>query len=185
MTAKNLNKITLSEKFISYSHLPKILKIDNEQLINHIITNSTERESDDIHNFRYNYFKVPYFTQFNFIFEYIQNLFQVDYKKNIFQFKEYNTAIILDKNESTYKHSTIDWYNLPQSPDMNCIMCLNDLKEKNYLMIDYEDGKKVTSYKMPLEKNKFILFNSELPFYITKNTNDEKNINLFFSFQFP
>ena len=68
---------------------------------------------------------------------------------------------------------------------MNCIVCLNDLKEKNYLMIDYENGKKVTSFKMPLEKNQFILFNSELPFYISKNTNEEKNVNLFFSFQFP
>jgi hypothetical protein len=178
-----INKIKLSENFLAYSFLPNILKINNHQLISQILNNHKEKESEDILDFKYNYYKILYFTELNFIFEYIQDVVKTEMSKSFYQYKTYPTSIILNKNEYTYKHSTIDWYNLNNSPDFNCIVCLNDLKEKNYLILDFKNGKEINSYKILLEKNKFIIFNSELPYFITQNKNEETNVNLFFAFQ--
>ena len=93
-------------------------------------------------------------------------------------------AIVQRENESIGNHHHIDDWDYNESPDMSALICLELGDISSNVIFEYEAGRsKKRRWSIPLQKNKIILFSSDLTHRITTNMNKDPIINLSFQFQ--
>tara|TARA_Y100001972_G_scaffold66510_1_gene81102 strand:+ start:1482 stop:2021 length:540 start_codon:yes stop_codon:yes gene_type:complete len=166
-----MQKIKLSETIIVYDFIPKIAKIDRLSIAKTIHKNKV---TNDIFDVRHLYHKVDWTQSVQWFDSYV-----VDH----FGESDGYALYMLEKNSyfaiNQPKNTSIDWHtwfnpnDIKSSPDWVCIYPLTDIEEKPELMVEYTDNRiKLNYWKLPIESNKFIMFNGDLRFKITNNNND-------------
>ena len=177
-------KNILTEQFLITDFIPKILPIDYDKLKQHLLIAYYKNKKVGNEEIYYDY----YYTQYDY-HQHIQWL--QDYIRDHYKGEHHKTpilvnqgAVIQQKNESIGNHHHIDDWDYNESPDISALICVEPGKEASNVIFEYEAGRsKKRRWTIPLQKNKIILFSSNLTHRITKNINKNPIINISFQFQ--
>ena len=81
------------------------------------------------------------------------------------------------KNEGSIKRHHLDYADLKNSPDIVMLYFIDS--DDNNMIIEYDDNRKKGIYwNMPIESNKYVMFNSNLEYYLLPNKSDNQRIVL-------
>ena len=178
-----MKKILLSKKFIKYDFKPENLKVNNDDLKNHILSHQHNIDENDCFNKYKNYINLNYFNQIQWLRDYFSEIYFVEYNTHLVHLS--TSAIIINSKESILLHNHIDSWQLPNQPDVSAIYVVSQGDAQSNIVFEYDDNRfKDKKHKIPLENNKIIFFNSTLFHHITKNNNLTDTILLSIKYQY-
>jgi len=182
-----MNKFILSETFLIKGQIPlEVSSIDTEYLKKFILEHDLEFcvASKDTFHYDRDYYNLNFNRNIQWVYEYIRDHYRTKYHRTLINLDENYKAQIINKNKSIDLHDHIDWYRLDYSPDISGIYVVSNKKPYNEIVFEFTDHRHLMKmYKIPLEPNTFILWNSSIKHRITENTNDEPTVNLSFKWQ--
>ena len=182
-----MKKKVLSEIFFIKENISNLKFINSELIKSHILTeyNIKNYYNNNVYWYLNNYLKLNYHRHIQFINDYVGDYYAVNYDKTLVLTDNYGLrALVCKTNESITTHNSIQEYDLNDTPDLDLIYTVSSGKIPSYLTFQYENGRdKHKLYRIPLEQGCYILFNSHINRYITKNENDENLINLSLHFK--
>jgi len=169
-----MKEVKLHKDFIMSASLP----IEHSHINFERIRNYLEYTTDNINieklN-RYKDIKIETMQDITWLMDYIEGKFIL--KTGITLWPKEISVMIHNKGESSIKRHHLDYSNLKNSPDIVMLYFLES--DKNNLIIEYDNGRKKGCYwSFPIEKNKYVLFNSHLEYYLKPNVSDEQRIVL-------
>jgi hypothetical protein len=171
-------KRTLAETILCVDTLPALSRVDNKIIEEEIIKDYTKNPPKEVYD------DVPLrdHTQITWVMDYTRSKFKItNDRKTLIPLR--GIAKIHKTNESSYKKTYWDPFNLATSPDFIVIYCAN--AKSGEVVIEYENYRKGPAYwKVPMEKNKIIIFNGNLNFFMTKNEDKEDRITFIMPCQF-
>jgi len=175
-----MQKQVLVEKSITWGNLSNDSLVKND-ILKKFAIDDCNKFVPSFHN-RYNDIKYTHHKYYNWIMEYIRD----HYRKHSFNkltLECYDSFLNRDKKyESTYKRNHIDPYNLQASPEMTVIYILQG--DGGELTIEWDNGKhKDNFWKFPIREKQFFIFNSDIDYYFTKNTEEEDRIYITYNCQ--
>ena len=177
-------KNVLTEQFLIIDFIPAILPIDYDKLKQHLLIAYYKNKkvgNEEIY-YDYHYTKYDHHQHIQWIQDYIKDHYKEEHYKTPILVKQ--GAIIQQMNENLGNHHHIDDWDYNESPDMSALMCLEPGEKSSNVIFEYEAGRnKKRRWTVPLQKNKIILFSSNLTHRITKNINKNPIINISFQFQ--
>ena len=177
-------KNILNEQFLIIDFVPEILKINYNEIIQQVLLKyyQKERLDDDKVYYGYNYTKYDYHQHIQWIQDYIRDHYKVEHVKTPILIKQ--GAIIQAHNQSIGNHHHIDEWNYNESPDISALICLEPRDISSEIIFEYEVGRsKKRRWSIPMQKNKIILFSSDITHRLTENKNKDPILNLSFQFQ--
>ena len=169
-----MKEIELSKQFILHGKMPLSLsKVDFENVHDFVNWNI-----QDLHERKLNRFKdinIPLMQDIIWILDYAEAKFQLNRKKTL---DRKSVDLMLHcKNEGSIKRHHLDYSDLKDSPDI--VMFYFIESDDNQMIIEYDDNRKKGLYwEMPIESNKYVMFNSNLEYYILPNKSDKQRIVL-------
>jgi len=182
-----LKKQIFTELFYIQEKLNKLSLIDTQLIKNHLLSNCiiSNKYKDNQYWYMSQYFKVEYHQHIKWFQEYLTDHYLSEHKRTLVFNSVDSIRCLLQKNkENIILHNNLKEWDLPISPDIDCIFTISTGKKPSYIVFEYDDGRhKHRRYKLPLLKDHFILFPSHLNRYITSNENEETLINLSLHFQ--
>lgn len=177
-------KTSLFELKIIQGEVSNSLVIDKFYIKNNIIKNYSYEFNQNPHEESYlkNYYNLTDDENIFRISQYLSDLYNLYHN---FTLVPVNMAgLILLKGDKINTHNHVDPYNLETSPDMSCIYTVDCGNNPSYVVFEFDKGRiKNSQYKVLLEKNKYILFNSSINHYYTTNLNEQPLLNLCFKYQ--
>ena len=175
-------KKIFSESFFIKEKINNPSFIDLNIIKNHILlNNNVENFYNDNQYWHLNqYIKIPFSQHISWLQDYLRDHYGLMYFDTLCPSNVDSIRAIIQKpNDVVFSHNNIKDYDLINSPDIDCIYTVNSVNKVSYLIFEYDDGRnKHRKWKIPLEKNYFVLFPSHLNRYITKNENESDLINL-------
>ena len=182
-----LKKQTLTESFIITGELDKVSKVDTKMIKNHILSNfSLENRYDDKQYwYMKDYVKVPYHQHIQWTQDWMRDHYRLEYGRTFVPTPvDSIRGIIQQTGENVNTHNNVKEWHLNDSPEVDVLYTVSTGKKQSYVVFEYDDGRnKHRRWKMPLVKNKFIMFSSNLNHYITENNNKDFLVNLSLHFQ--
>ena len=178
------DKRILTEEFIIYDHLPSILKIDRDLLLQDFLLNfyAQKRINDDPFYYDYYYTKVNDNKNITWIQDYIRDHYRTEYNKT--PVLTQTAALVQAKGDRIGNHHHIDEWNYEGSPDISALYCVEARKKPSDILFEYERGRdRKRRWRIPMETGKVVIFSSSLVHSITKNENKDPIVNLSFQFQ--
>ena len=174
---------TLTKQSIIWDTIPDILSLDIGILTTNIVKGyaTKKRQSKEDWNYKYNYYDVGDNKHVTWIHDYIRDHYKAQYDRSPILI---NTAgIIQKKGEGINTHNHIWEYDYEKTPDISCLYCVAMGEKPTYVTFEYQGGRvRHGRWKVPMAPRKLIMFNSEIPHYLTQNANDDPTINLSFQF---
>jgi hypothetical protein len=170
-------KEILSETFYVTDFLPESSKVDNN-LVHSLILNDYAKQSfSTIFENKYNDVFIKYHQQYGWIFDYIRDQFYIKY--NISLRLEKTIANVEGYLESTFKRNQVDLYDIKGSPDYTILYFVQG---EGDLVIEWSDHRDLNRYlTVEFESKKIIIFNSDLNYYLTKNTSQDLRSSIIFT----
>jgi len=177
-----MNKTILSSQQILWDFKPKLLKVNNEDLKNHILKHNNP-EYNEFFDPQKKYIELEYNQQLQWLRDWFSE--DINLNNDMFIVHLKTEALIIEPNEGIDLHNDIDNWNLPTQPDITGYYLVSQGKQKSNCIIEYNNNRfKDKKWNIPFEDNKIIMFNSTLNRKITVNRNNEKMIVLVFKYQF-
>lgn len=182
-----MQKNLLSETFLVQHFLSEKSLIQQDHLIK-LTEKCNEKLSDSNFDYQRDYIKLIDDQQIFWLLEYIRDVYTCQYDLPLIILK--SAVIKLKPGQGLSSHNHLDEYDIENTPDITCLYCLkvkdvdvDDWSKNSCLMIEYEDHRwKQKKWQVPIERKKFILFNSSLNHSII-NKESEDMILLSFQFQ--
>jgi|TARA_A100001015_G_C14983293_1_gene710421 hypothetical protein len=180
------NKTILSENFFIKGFISKDLKIDYFYLKNNVIKNYAYQEfrTKNKNSYKKNYLNLSYDKNITWIHQYVEDFFKLRQSQPI----EIHTisGIFVLPNEYISLHNHINYYDLSDSPEISFLYVLDCGKKPVEIEFTHESifEKEKKSF-VNLDKNEYLVFNSNLNHAITKNNNDTPNLFISMTFRFP
>ena len=181
-----MEKHTLTESFFIKGKIDKVSSINNKLVKNHILSNFSlaNRYDDPQYWFMKDYVKVPYHQHIQWIQDYLRDHYRLEYNSTLIPTVDGIRGIVLQTGETVNTHNNVKEWHLNDSPEIDCLLNVANGKKSQSIVFEYDDGRnKHRRWKVPLEKDTFILYSSNIPFYITKNENKDFLVNLSLHFQ--
>ena len=180
-----IEKLLLAEQSIVYGELDSVSKVDMKLLRNHTLSSFANTLDSSHLKWKKHYRKVNYHQHIQWVQDYIRDHWN---EKNGFTLVPLTvdgvTSIIQQTNEDIPVHQHIDEFDLNGSPDYSGIYTVGKGEEQVNITIFYEDGRRrMRSWTIPLEINKFIIWPSHLKAEISKNKSKDFLVNLSFKYQ--
>ena len=160
-----MKKVILNEDIILHGYFPKHLSKVDFKKINKLIKKASLIKSN-LNNKRKD-LHLGYDKNFQWLVDYVIHKLRVEHKIDL----ELTTFFALHhkKNETTVKRNHLNYPNLKESSDFVCLYCQ---KGKGLVTVEYsKNRKKDLFHEIPIDENKFIIFNSPLEYYISPNEN--------------
>ena len=182
-----LEKHTLTESFFITGKIDNVSAIDTRLLKNHILSNFSKlnRYNDSQYWFMSEYLKVPYHQHIQWTQDWLRDHFRAEHDKTLIPTPvDSIRGIIQQTGESVITHNNVKEWHLEDSPEVSCLYCVESGPRSADVIFEYDDGRnKHRRWKVPIEKDSFILFSSNLNHRITKNDNKDFLVNLSLHFQ--
>ena len=173
-----MQKKVLSETDL-YIDSVHVIEIDRNKIKSGIINSfvAEKRLSKNKKDYNYEDFEVPLSIPLQQLKAYIKDHFRVDYDKTLIPQKDWGN--IYNTHESSLNRSPVDPELLKNSPDYVCLYGVDVAKDSCELVIEYDDNRRKNStWHIPLENNKFIIFPSIQRYFISQNKSKQMNIFL-------
>ncbi len=169
-----MKEIKLHKDSIITAFLPKQHSDINFQRIKHYLEYKTDKIDLTKLN-RHKDVKIPTMQDITWLMDYIEGQYLL--KEKITLWPKEISVIVHDKGEGSIKRHHLDYSDLKGSPDLVMLYFLET--DKNNLIVEYDEGRKKGCYwSLPVENNKYVLFNSHLEYYLKPNTADKQRIVL-------
>ena len=182
-----LEKLRLTESFVIESKIDKVSAVDTRLIKNHILSNFTldARYDDKQYWYMKDYVKVPYHQHIQWTQDYLRDHYRSEHGKTLVPTPvDSIRGIVQQTGESVNTHHNVKDWHLDESPEVSCLYTVATGEKKSNVIFEYDDGRnKHRRWKVPLEKNQFILYSSNLNHSITKNENKDFLVNLSLHFQ--
>ena len=182
-----LEKLRLNESFIITGKIDSVSAVNTGLIKNHILSNFSlaNRYKDDQYWFMNEYLKVPYHQHIQWTQDWLRDHFRLEYEQTLVPTPSDSIrGIIQQTGESVITHNNVKEWHLEESPEISCLYWVESGPRNADVIFEYDDGRnKHRRWKLPLIKNKFILFSSHLNHRITKNDNKDFLVNLSLHFQ--
>jgi hypothetical protein len=176
----------LSEAFIVQHFLSDRSLIKQKHLIE-VADKCNDKLSNSNYDYQRDYNKLIDDQQIFWLLDYIRDVYELNYNTPLILL---NSAVIkLQPGHNLNLHNHLDEYDINNSPDISCLYCLkvkdvnvDDWSKNSVCMIHYDDHRwKQKKWQVPIERKKFILFNSSLNHSVINKENDDM---ILLSFQF-
>ena len=169
-----MKEVELSKQFILHGKLPLSLsKVNFENVYDFISWNI-----QDLHERKLNRFKdahVPLSQDIIWILDYAEAKYQLKTGKTLR--RKTHDVMVHWKNEGTTKRHHLNYADLKNSPDIVMLYFIDS--DDNDMIIEYDNNRKKGVYwNMPIESNKYVIFNSNLEYYLLPNKLDDQRIVL-------
>jgi len=169
-----MKELKLHKDFIMTTFLPKDHSDINFDNIRYYLEYKTDKIDLKKLN-RYNDVKIETMQDITWLTDYIEGQYLLKTKVTLWP-KEIS-VMVHNKGEGSIKRHHLDYANLKDSPDLVMLYFLET--DKNDLIIEYDNGRKKGCYwTLPIEQNKYVLFNSHLEYYLKPNTSGKQRIVL-------
>ena len=182
-----MEKLRLTESFIITGKIDEVSSVDTRLIKNHILSNFslTNRYDDKQYWYMKDYVKVPYHQHIQWTQDWFRDHYRLEHDQTLIPTPvDSIRGIVQQTNENVNTHHNVKDTDLLASPEVDCLYTVATGKEPSYVVFEYDDGRnKHRRWKVPLEKDSFILYSSSIPFYITKNENKDFLVNLSLHFQ--
>mgnify|MGYP001165545133 FL=1 len=182
-----LKKHTLTESFYITGKIDSVSAVDTRLLKNHILTNfcKLNRYEDDQYWYMSDYLKVPYHQHIQWTQDWLRDHYRLEHGKTLVPTPvDSIRGIIQQTGDSVNTHNNVKEWHLEQSPEVSCLYTVETGEKPSYIIFEYDDGRnKHRRWRVPLKKNHFILYSSNLNHSITKNENKDFLVNLSLHFQ--
>jgi len=178
------SKILLTEQSIIFGEIPSILKLDLDRIKTNVVKNYAfgNFKSNDDFNYHKDYLKIDDDQHITWLLDYIRDHYRAEYEKT--PIITQRAGLLQNKGQMINTHHHIDCFDLWNSPDISCIYTVDTGPQPVFLHFEYEKGReKHARWKIPLLKNRYIIFNSDLNHYFSANKNTDPIVNLSFQFQ--
>lgn len=174
-----MEKLVLSESILFTGDIPKNLKVNDIDYLNHILNSHQKNTflSDDQYHYT-SFFKVLDYIKYNtFIFEWVQQHFDMLYQIPI-RYSNDNShySLVLPKNQKTLSYHQHNKYDFHKTMDY-VLYYVADCDEAE-IVLQYNDHKwKDLTRSIKLKPRQFHMFNSDINHYII-NHSKEKDLVL-------
>jgi|TARA_R100001530_G_scaffold43402_1_gene33012 hypothetical protein len=169
-----MKEIELSKKLILHGKLPLSLSSVNFDKIFEFINFATLDLKKRKLN-RFNDIDIPLMQDIIWILDYAEGQFQL--KRNKTLERKSLDVMVHGKGEGSLKRHHLNYPNLKDSPDIVLLYFIKS--DNNEIIIEYDDNRKKDLYwTLPIEGNQYVLFNSNLEYYILPNKSDKQRIVL-------
>ena len=174
----------LTKQSIIWDVIPDILPLDIGIIKTNIIKGyaAKKRQSKEDWYYKYNYYDVEDNKNISWIVDYIRDHYREQEDRVPVLI---NTAGIVQKRgEGINTHNHTWEYDYEKTPDISCLYCVSMGEKLTSITFEYQGGRiRHGRWKIPMAPRKLIIFNSEIPHYLTQNENEDPTINLSFQFQ--
>ena len=182
-----LEKLRLTESFIITGKIDGVSAVKTSLIKNHVLSNFSlaNRYKDDQYWYMNEYLKVPYHQHIQWTQDWLRDHFRVEHGKTLIPTPvDSIRGIIQQTGERVNTHNNVKEWHLEDSPEVSCLYCVESGKRNADVIFEYDDGRnKHRRYRVPIKKDRFILFSSHLNHSITKNDNKDFLVNLSLHFQ--
>jgi len=173
-----MHKRVLSETAIYHDELPSISHVDNNKIKNSILSDFANFKAADDN--RYKDIRVGMHQHITWVMDYMRDHVRGEYGFTLIPISIF--AQIHGKGENTIKRNHIDPYDIHNSPDFTFMYFVN--AEDDELVIEWEDHRdKGRFWTIPIKTGKFVMWNSDLNYYMLPNKKDSFRIALLFNCQ--
>jgi hypothetical protein len=174
---------TLTKQSIIWDTIPDILPLDIESIKSTILKGAAfkKRQSEKKWDYKYNYYDLENDKYITWVHDYIRDHYNEQYHKTLILIK--TAGIVQQEREGINTHNHTWEYDYEKTPDISCLYCVAMGEKPTYVTFEYQGGRvRHGRWKVPMAPRKLIMFNSEIPHYLTQNANDDPTINLSFQF---
>ena len=182
-----MEKQKLTEQFFIKGKIDNVSAVDTRLIKNHILSNFmlVNRYSDPQYWYMREYVKVPYHQHIQWTQDWLRDHYRLEHNRCLVPTNNDSIrGIIQQTGEQVNTHHNVKDWHLEDSPDISCLYTVSTGPKESHIVFEYDDGRnKHRRWKVPLEKDSFILYSSSIPFYITKNENKDFLVNLSLHFQ--
>jgi len=174
----------LSEKIIHTCRFPlenSIVDIDKIKL--NALKNywGNHRMSFSKNDFRYHYYNFTHDKNVFWLRDYVQHIWNLKKGKHTINFKF--GFLVQERGDSIPLHNEILESDFENSPDLSCIYTIDCGENPVDIVFQHKKkGIRTEKIRIPMTKNNFIIYNSDIEHYFDVNENREPLINLHFSF---
>ena len=180
-------KIRLTESFVLKNSIDKVSAVNQSLIRNHILTNFSlvNRYKDDQYWYMSDYLKIPYHQHIQWTQDYLRDHYRLEFGQTLVPTPNDSIrGVILQSGEQTNVHHNVKDWHLEESPEVSCLYCVGTGAKPSNVIFEFDDGRnKHKRWKVPLEKDNFILYSSHLNHYISKNENRDFSVYLSLHFQ--
>jgi hypothetical protein len=182
-----MEKFRFTEAFFIKGKIDDVSHVNTSLIKNHILANFTlaNRMKNDQYWYLKEYVKVPYHQHIQWVQDFLRDHYRLEHGRTlVLCAKDGIRGIVQQTGEATITHNHIQDWHLADSPDVSCLYCVSNNEKKSDIIFEYDDGRnRHRRWRVPLEKDTFILFSSSLNHYITKNEDKDFLVNLSLQFQ--
>ena len=167
-------KQILSETSIIWGSLPAQSLVNNQKITHNIIRCYVNYKPN-----RFGDIKLDYLQDQQWVIDFVREHYKVEYGFTLIAISQYCK---IDKpHERSVKRHHLDYYNLSNSPDFSLLYFV---KGKGNLIIEWNDHRHKHGYwTIPIEAGKYVLFNSDLNYYLEESPTNELRMYLNFNCQ--
>jgi len=179
-----MEKINLSSTNLYHGFVSHLAKLDLNQIQKNIVKNQSKKITLDDFDLKNQYSHYDWEINLDYLVHYIIDFANVEYNKTFYLTDKFNfQSLIVNPQELIQSHNFFDNYDIKNSPDYTLIFCVKNGETPINFYLDYTDHRdKDRIYKMPLETNRYIIFNSDLKFRTEKNKNKDNSYFLVLNF---
>ena len=182
-----MEKFRFTEQFFIKGKIDNVSQVDTRLIKNHILSNFclANRMINDQYWYLKDYVSVPYHQHIQWVQDYLRDHYRVEHGRTLVLLpKDGIRGIVQQTGESVNTHNHIQDWHLADSPDVSCLYCVSTNVKPAEIIFEYDDGRnRHRRWKVPMEKDTFILFSSSLNHSISKNENKDFLVNLSLHFQ--
>jgi hypothetical protein len=176
-----MEKKVLSETNLFFGKLPEISDVDNLKIKNFILSNILKNLNN--YNFEKSLYKdieINFFKDINWIIEYVRDTINLKYKFQLIPIKTF--IQIHDKHETEIKRNHIEYPNLHNSPDYTVMYVVEG--KNSEITLEHDDHRNKNKFnKIQLFNKDIVIWNSDLNYYLTPNSEEDYRILIFFNCQ--
>jgi len=159
-----MNEIILSKTCLYYDYLPKISKVNNNLLKKFILFNKKLNTSN-----RFGDIKMGVHQHITWIMNYISDKFLVLHNKTLIPLNI--IAQINKKGKKIVKRNYVNFKDIKKCPYYTYLYCINGKTKLTFYFNDNVDKNK--KWIIPVEKNKYVMWNSNLDYSIDNKENND------------
>lgn len=179
-----MEKINLSSTNLYYGFVPRLVKLNLNEIQKNIIKNQSKKIILDKFDLKNHYLYYDWEINLDYLVAYIINFINIDHNKTFYLTNKFGfQSFVINPEELIQSHNFFDNYDIKNSPDYTLIFCVKNEETPINFYLDYTDHRdKDRIHKISLETNKFIIFNSDLKFRTEKNKNKDNSYFLLLNF---
>tara|TARA_R100001440_G_scaffold676_3_gene2132 strand:- start:8091 stop:8618 length:528 start_codon:yes stop_codon:yes gene_type:complete len=168
----------LSETEVCFGSVNQFQKFDRKEIKDFILKHKNERFFDPFLN-RFYDVKLPYHNNIYTLQCYLRDVYRVKSGRGLVPFSCF--AQVLSKGENSFKRNHVNQTDLQNSSDITFVV---PIQGDTLITIEYSDHRdKGRFWVVPFTENEFVAFNSDLDYYINKNSKEEDLIYLIYNFK--